>query len=131
MGHRGQNLETGKAAPSTHRGRGGASRKVWSLLGKVQRARRWALLFLRSQETDDQGQKESKTTAGFSTKGTGGWGCHSPIPPNFRSFLCKGRSSIWRTQMVNKERMNVSMHLAKCWGGKALWRPAGGLKEAL
>lgn len=33
--------------------------------------------------------------------------------------------------MVNKERMNVWMHLLSAGGGKALWSPAGGLKEAL
>lgn len=30
-----------------------------------------------------------------------------------------------------KQGTNEWMHLAKCWGGKALCSPAGGLKEAL
>lgn len=70
MGYRGQSLETGQAALELRDGRGGATGKMWDLPGEVQRARCWALLFPGSQQTDDQGQEESKTAARFSTKGT-------------------------------------------------------------
>ena len=97
-----QGLEIGKAASATQRWRGRGLRQVWKLLGQRQRARCWALLFLSSQYTDDQGEQKSKTSARFSTRASREWGCRSLIQQNFTSSQCKGLRSIWKRQKVNK-----------------------------
>lgn len=95
-------------------GGGGAMSNVWDLLGVVQRARCWALLFLSSQETRERNQRQLTVRSV-----PRGWNNGCAIPTELQEPPVQG------TVLHLEKETDGNQETNKCIttpGAKCLWR---------